>query len=289
MGGVIRKIRNAAARNYEGEVVQVHRKRYKLEKRLGAGGFGSVYRARSADGKLVAIKIIDMSDIEDADHLVESFFNEVTHLNRLRKLTPLIVKIYDFDFDPQTGRAYMVMELADKSLDKLIEDVHEAAVHRHAREYIPASIRKQIWKSIIPIVYSLHQNGTVHLDLKPQNFLVFGRKVKIADLGISKHGHHPAAAGLGSYPFTAPEVMLDVPGTHRVYDRKADVWSLGVILYFITYGALPDYNNRAAEPPKGQRRTRDRALDDILHRLLVMNPRKRIDIRQVLAHPYSLY
>ena len=88
-------------------------------------------------------------------------------------------------------------------------------------------------------------------------------------------------------PSSAPEVMRDVAGARRVYGPKADVWSLGAILYYMTYGQPPKYHSRAAEPPPGQAPARDPVLVDILRRTLVLDPNMRIDTHSLLSHPYT--
>ena len=83
--------------------------------------------------------------------------------------------------------------------------------------------------------------------------------------------------------------MLDTPGEERYYGPKADVWSLGAILYYMTYGEPPQYRTRAADPPSGQEQTTDRPLVDILRRTLALNPRTRISINEVLRHRYTTH
>ena len=84
------------------------------------------------------------------------------------------------------------MELADQSLDKLLESVHQMHSERTGPgNYIPAQNRKIIWRQMLPVIQALHANNTVHMDLKPANLLMVKNVIKIADLGISKKGHLP--------------------------------------------------------------------------------------------------
>jgi serine/threonine protein kinase len=81
--------------------------------------------------------------------------------------------------------------------------------------------------------------------------------------------------------------MTDMPGHRHTYGPKADVWSLGAILYYMTYGHVPMYNSQAAEPPFGQSPSRDPDLIDALRRTLVVSPHRRADIFEMLRHPYT--
>ena len=88
--------------------------------------------------------------------------------------------------------AYMVMELADGNLSAHISRLHSMnRVSREPGQYISPQYRKAIWRQIVQVISTLHQHNTVHMDLKPDNFLLFGRTIKIADLGISRKGDVP--------------------------------------------------------------------------------------------------
>ena len=81
--------------------------------------------------------------------------------------------------------------------------------------------------------------------------------------------------------------MEDMSGARRYYGPKADIWSLGAILYYMTYGTVPKYHPMAAEPPYNQPPARDRMLVDVLRRTLVKDPNARLDIRALARHPYT--
>ena len=86
---------------------------------------------------------------------------------------------------------------------------------------------------------------------------------------------------------SAPEVMQDTPGALRYYNPRADVWSLGAILYFMVYGVPPHYHPLAANPLRGHAAYRDNELNSMLRRTLVLDPRKRADIHEVTRHPFT--
>lgn len=81
--------------------------------------------------------------------------------------------------------------------------------------------------------------------------------------------------------------MQATPGHRSYYGPKADIWSLGAILYYMTYGVPPEYVRRAADPPPGIHHSRDRELVDILRRTLVLDPHARADINTLLRHPFT--
>ncbi|UJR28657.1 hypothetical protein I4U23_009887 [Adineta vaga] len=272
-----------------GKKARIHGKPYVFQRRLGSGGFGAVYSARAPDGDRVAIKVIDINGMRGAgENLVASYLTEVKNLEQLRQESRHVVKIYDFDFDSRSGRAYIVMELGGENLAKLIYRLHSAVVDtRTPGTFIDPIIRKEIWRQMVSIVQTLTTRNIVHMDLKPDNVILFGDVLKIVDLGISKKADMLGYGGVGTPLFSAPEVMQDTRGRRRVYGPKADVWSLGAILYAMTYGQPPRYTTRASEPPTGQSASRDRSLVNVLRQTLVLDPRTRADIETVLRHPYT--
>lgn len=164
---------------------------------------GAVYAARASNGARVAVKVIELDRPGVNQHLVEAYLNEVQHLERLRKQSHHVVRIYDFDFDGQSGRGrnlrriniyywsiqlgYIVMELGGDNLSALIDRSRAAGRHPTGPGmYTDPVLRRIAWRQLVSIVRTLTSNNIVHMDLKPDNIIAFGRTLKIADLGISK-------------------------------------------------------------------------------------------------------
>ncbi|CAF1224342.1 unnamed protein product [Adineta ricciae] len=270
-----------------GKAVNINGRPYLFENRLGSGGFGSVYAAKASNGMPVAVKVIMLAGTRRPEMVgrVQSFLNEVMQLNRLRQESYHVVVIYDFGFDAQTGQAYIVMELGNENLSTLIKRLRMMNQNRGAA--IDPEMIKEFWRQMVSIVGSLHRHGIVHMDLKPDNLILFGVTLKIADLGISRKADSLGQARLGTPFFSAPEVMQDIPGIQRYYNTKADIWSLGAILYFMVYGQPPMYQRQADQPPRREAIYPDHELNDMLRRTLVLDPNYRADIVEVALHPYT--
>lgn len=78
------------------------------------------------------------------------------------------------------------MELGGENLAKLIQRIHTRTGYRGPGTYIDPVTRKEIWSQMVSIVNTLTTRNIVHMDLKPDNVILFGDVLKIADLGISK-------------------------------------------------------------------------------------------------------
>ena len=134
-------------------------------------------------------------------NLVQSYLNEVSLLERLRLESRHVVYIYDFDFDPRSGQgrlnifisrrrrflvylAYIVMELGGENLMAYITRLRVDG--QTFGPTVDLQTIKSFWHQMVSIVRTLHRNGVVHMDLKPDNLILFGPTLKIADLGVSR-------------------------------------------------------------------------------------------------------
>jgi serine/threonine protein kinase len=202
---------------------------YEIFDRLGAGGMGTVYKARHRRMKrVVALKTLT-GEAARSPRFTERFQREVETVARLSH--PNIVMAYDAD--EADGVPFLVMEFVDGR--DLSHEVLEGG------PLSPAAAVDRILQAGRGLAYA-HAQGIVHRDIKPGNLLrdVSGI-VKVADLGLARltgpveSGERAltmAGAVLGTIDYIAPEQALDAAST----DHHADVYSLGCTLYFLLTG-----------------------------------------------------
>ncbi|HEU4733026.1 MAG TPA: protein kinase [Kofleriaceae bacterium] len=217
---------------------QVLNNRFRVESKIGEGGFGAVYRGvQLATGRKVALKLLHPEMTKD-ENLVARFRREGMVLCNLRDAHTITT--YDFDRTPD-GTLYIAMELLEgKSLHQIF---HEEA---------PLDW-KRVFKILTEMCSSLaeaHTQGIVHRDLKPENIYLESRSgnpefVKILDFGIAKvmrgdtidpQSPQLTATGqtLGTLEYMSPEQLMGKP-----LDGRSDVYALGVLAYEMITGRLP--------------------------------------------------
>ena len=217
------------------EEIATHFPQLEIIEYLGRGGMGIVYKARQkALGRLVALKLLAPERAHDPA-FAERFAKEGQALAALNH--PNIVAVHDFG---QTGGFYyLLMEFVDGV------NLRQAM---KASRFTP----EQALAIVPPICEALqyaHDHGIVHRDIKPENLLLDkGGRVKIADFGIAKMlGGETSNVGLGeSQPAGSPQYMAPEQGGHRGTDNRADIYSLGVVLYEMLTGERPEGEYRTA-------------------------------------------
>ena len=206
--------------------------RYEIDAELGHGAMGVVYRAR--DPKLdrtVAIKTVSLStlDTEAEQEYRKRFVVEAQAAGRLSH--PGIVTIFDVREEPEP---FLVMEYVEgHSLQKLVSE---------ERRTLPLSTTLRLVQEVAEALHYAHSQGVVHRDIKPANILVTpDGHPKIADFGVAKLNQTDLTLPgqiLGSPAFMAPEQL-----TEEKTDARSDLFSLGVILYYMLTGHRPFQGN----------------------------------------------
>ena len=219
--------------------------KYELLERLGEGGMGAVYRARRLHiGDEVAVKVLRRDLIVDT-LTIERFRREARSAAMIRH--PNVVSIHDFsDAQSSEGPAYIVMELVrGPSLRSLLESEGRLSPERAVR----------LMNDICAGVGVAHRQGVVHRDLKPDNIIIAlprheGERetAKVVDFGIAKLRDMTAESGLtrtgailGTIYYTSPEQCRG-----EELDARADVYSLGAMLYELLSGEPPFHANNIA-------------------------------------------
>lgn len=201
---------------------------YEMLEDLGEGKFGKVKLGIYKKTKeKVAIKIIKKSSLENLKD-VELVKSEIDIMKLCRH--PNVVKLIDH-FE-NSEYIFIVMELLKGG--NLGEHFN-----KNKFQFTEKKAAKIMYQLASGIKY-LHQYGILHRDIKPDNIMLSditeGASVKIMDFGLSKimGPQEKVADGYGSLSFVAPEVLIRQP-----YNKQIDMWSLGVILYYMLSGTLP--------------------------------------------------
>ena len=205
-----------------------HLGKYEIEGVLGKGAMGIVYKAHDPHiERTVAIKTVrkDLLDADLAAHFMARFRNEARAAGRLHH--PNIVAIYEY------GEAENVAYIAMEYVDGI-----------GLREYLNRKARFEL-SQVIAILTQLlaalefaHAQGVVHRDIKPANLILApGGELKVADFGIARiDASNMTMTGMvmGTPSYMAPEQCQGLPSDHR-----ADLFSVGVVLYELLTGARP--------------------------------------------------
>ena len=192
--------------------------KYRIERRLGQGGMGTVYLARdSRIGRHVALKLLRVDD----DETRMRFEAEAQSAGRLKH--PNIVTIYDYG--DVEGFPFIVMEYVEGStLASMI-----------AQERLPIVRRLALIEQVCRGLAYAHRAGIVHRDIKPSNLMVDENGViKLLDFGIARNverGLTRTGRVLGTASYMSPEQVRGEPVDHR-----CDVFSVGVVLYEVLTG-----------------------------------------------------
>jgi len=200
--------------------VTVLNDRYELGDELGRGGMGVVYRAHDPTlDRDVAVKVL--SDTGLGTEGRERLLREAQSVAKLSH--PNIVPVFDAGESEETP--FIVMEL-----------IEGASLHERPPEDLPSIV--EIAKQVCAALDHAHKEGIVHRDLKPENVLIDSEgTAKLMDFGIARSmASRLTSEGtvVGTVFYLAPEV-----GLGQAYDGRADLYSLGVMLYELTTGNLP--------------------------------------------------
>ncbi|XP_015190463.1 PREDICTED: aurora kinase C-like [Polistes dominula] len=251
---------------------------------LGKGKFGNVYLAREKKSKfIIAMKVlfkaqIQKQGVEDQVMLyqVQREIEIQTHLRH-----PNILRMYGYFHDEK--RVYLILEYAPKGElykelnaqpDKRFDDVRTAT-------YI---------SQLADALKYCHSKNVIHRDIKPENLLLgLKGELKMADFGWSVHAPSSRRETLcGTLDYLPPEMVAG-----KTYNHTVDLWSMGVLCYECLVGTPPfltqSYEETYIRIKKANYKFPNFVSEgarDLISKLLVINPEKRLSLEDVLTHPW---
>ncbi|CAL0306035.1 unnamed protein product [Lupinus luteus] len=257
---------------------------YIAGRQIGAGSFSVVWHGRhKVHGTEVAIK--EIGTLRLNNKLQESLVSEVSILSQINH--PNIIRLHEIIQAP--GKIYIVLEYCkggDLSL----------YIQRHGR--VPEATAKHFMQQLAMGLQVLRSNNLIHRDLKPQNLLLSRNDessvLKIADFGFARSLQPRGLAETlcGSPLYMAPEIMQ-----LQKYDAKADLWSVGAILFQLVTGKTPFTGNNQIQllqnimkstelqfPSDNQSLSTE--CKDLCQKLLRRNPVERLTFEEFFNHPF---
>ena len=292
---------------------------YELLNSIGRGSFSNVYKAKKkSTGELVAIKILKRNYVDWEDCLESREYRSLIKLNEETLLNKLgqenIIKLKEVFFVKKARSLNFVLELMETDLLELMRSKEPNYLSEN-------EIRNIMYQTLLGLSF-MHKHGFFHRDMKPENMLLTGEKVKLADFGLSEEIESipPYTDYIGTRFYRAPECILQSTN----YGSSIDIWSLGCIMaemylhpYPIFYGSsekevlfkmcsilgtpTSDIWNEGMELAKliGMELPNSPGTDlksvipnasneaiDLMKKMLQWNPKKRATTNNLLRHPF---
>jgi serine/threonine protein kinase len=244
---------------------------------LGRGRFAHVWLVRERlRGYVVVLKTIQKKKIKKyrAEKALRNEIEIQSHLNEHSN----ILRLFGY-FDDEES-IHLILEYAHQG--DLFYNIHHMLMSEH-------KIANYIYQIAMALMY-MHSRHVIHRDLKPENiFISHDGKIKIADFGWAIRTQTPQDVIVGTVHYMAPEMMLGF------YDTKVDIWAMGILLFELFDKKLPFFPGTFEElrelfqeegfdkVPKNAPCTE---ATDLVVQLLEYEPKKRINLNEVLVHPW---
>lgn len=259
---------------------------FEIGKPLGKGKFGRVYLARErSTGFVCALKVQHKIELQQGK-VEKQVRREIEIQSNLAH--PNILRLYGHFHD--TKRIFLILEFAGKG---------ELYKHLRKAQRFPEERAAQYIAQMASALKYLHKKHVIHRDIKPENILVgIHGEIKISDFGWSVHAPNNRRNTMcGTLDYLPPEMIKPgggARGEENFYSEKVDLWSLGVLTYEFLVGEAPFEDSMVMT----QRRIARCEMTipafvsaearDLIKRLLVLDPEKRLSLEEVEVHPWIL-
>ncbi|MDR2113836.1 MAG: serine/threonine protein kinase, partial [Bifidobacteriaceae bacterium] len=263
--------------------------RYKVLERLGAGGFGSVYKAEDTNlGRVVAVKVISSDKAESEEHR-ERFKREARLVAGLTH--PSIIAVYDYG---DQGEVRFATGFTDMLPFIVMEFVDGLDLRQLAKQGLDTSRSVSLVLDVLGALGAAHEHGILHRDVKPENIMVPVKgPAKVVDFGIAKAQDATSitmSGVLGTLLYASPEQLRD----NRNLDVRTDLYSVGCVLYRLLTGNPPfpgsdpgmvlfARTNLPVRPPIELNSDLPRPLSDVVVRALEKDPVDRFQTADEFA------
>jgi len=235
---------NAGSRNKKSIHYVLNGRAYRRLDCIGRGGSSRVFRIMAENYKIFALKRVSLEDADMA--AIAGYKGEIELLKKLENVDR-VIRLYDYEINEDKGILSVMMELGETDFNKML---NEQLKTENAK--LDITFTRHYWKEMLECVQAVHDHDIVHSDLKPANFLLVKGQLKLIDFGIANaiqdntvNVHRENQIGTPNY--MSPESLVchtpaagAAAGTKLLkLGKPSDVWSLGCILYQMTYGQPP--------------------------------------------------
>ncbi|KAL4781926.1 kinase-like domain-containing protein [Aspergillus varians] len=261
---------------------KLHLGMFEIGKPLGKGKFGRVYLAKErSSGFVCALKVLHKSELQQGG-VQKQVRREIEIQSNLRH--PNVLRLYGHFQDSK--RIFLILEFAGRG---------ELYKHLRKEHRFPEWKAAHYIAQMASALKYLHKKHVMHRDIKPENILVgIHGEIKISDFGWSVHAPNNRRQTMcGTLDYLPPEMLNSNP-QGNFYSEKVDLWSLGVLTYEFLVGEAPFEDT----PVMTQRRIQRGDMQvpsfvssearDLIKRLLVLDPEKRISLDEIQKHPWIL-
>ncbi|KAI8834974.1 magnesium transporter NIPA-domain-containing protein [Chytriomyces cf. hyalinus JEL632] len=267
---------------------------YKRIELIGRGASSKVYKVISESGRIFALKKVKL-DRQDPS-AIEGYLNEIELLKKLANSKAIISMIDSEICFSKKKHLLLLLEYGEIDLAHLL--LKDKSLIGNL------NFIRMNWTQMLQAVQQIHNEKIVHSDLKPANFLIVEGALKLIDFGIAKAIPNDTTNvqrdyQTGTLNYMAPEAILFTESNsskgHLKLGRASDIWSLGCILYQLVYGQPPFSSlpivqklNAIVDPNYviQFKDVGDAALLDVMKSCLNRDPKARMTIPQLLAHPF---